>query len=117
MRELLEHGNCSDVERVSKVRLESTDSSLAQNYLMVTARHDVFGREQCFFNRSRRTALEKHWLVNSTDLSQKIEILHVAGADLQYVYVANKQRYLRGFHHLRHDQQIVTIGCLSDVFQ
>src|SRR5215471_12155055 len=112
MRQLLEHRNRRDVERVPKIRLEGADPSLAQNYLMITTGHYVFGREQCLLDGSCGTALQKHWFIDPTNLSEQVEILHVTRADLKYIDIANKKRYLRRLHHLGYDEHVTAVGCL-----
>src|SRR5689334_19089855 len=57
MREFLDDGDSSDVERVPRVSLESADATLAKDYVVVAASEDVFGTEQELFHGGRHAPL------------------------------------------------------------
>ncbi len=94
MRELLEYRNRRDIERISQVRLERANASLAENHFAIAARHYVLGGEQRLFDSSRRSPFEQNRFVDSPNFAKQIEVLHIACADLKYVNVANEQRNL-----------------------
>ena len=98
-------GNRRNIHGVTSIGFESADAALAQNHVVVAARHDVFGGEQQFFQRGRDAALEQHRLLDLAQLAQQVEVLHVAGADLEDVDVRQHQRDLRDLHHLADHQQ------------
>ena len=66
VRHCVQHRNGGDIQRVSCRGLKGADAALAQDHLVVTAGHDVFGRKQQLFKCSRDTPLQEHRL---TDLA------------------------------------------------
>ena len=96
--------DCGDVHSVARVGLKSANPAFAQNYFIVSARHDVFGGKQQFFESSCNAALEQHGLTHLAQFSEQIEILHIAGANLEDIHVRQHQRNLRNFHDLADHQ-------------
>ena len=105
--------NRRDVERVPCVRFKCSNPTLAENYLIVPAGHNVLGRKQQFFQRRCDTPLEQHRFLDFAQFPQQIEILHVAGADLQDVNVRHHHGDLRDFHDLADYQHVESIRCLA----
>ena len=68
MREGFDSGNGGNIEGVSGVSLESSDSALAEDNIHVAARHDIFGAHQQLLQGVRKSALEKYGLVDMTEL-------------------------------------------------
>ena len=113
VRQLLDDRNSGNIQRVARVGFESADAALAQNHVVVSARHDVFGGEQQLFERGRDAALEQHRFFDLAQFAQQIEILHVARAHLEDVNVGQHQRDLRNLHDLADHQQIEMLAGLA----
>src|SRR5262252_5020019 len=94
MRKLLYDRNSRYIQRISQIGLERSDSPFADDDLVIATRHYVFSREQCLFYCRCGPALQKDRLIDPSQLSQQIEVLHVAGADLEDVDVPDEQRDL-----------------------
>ena len=63
-----------------------------------------------------RPRLEQHRLANLAHPLEELEVLHVAGADLEYVHAVFQQRQVFGRHHLGHDRQPVAVAGLPEQF-
>src|SRR5207248_1294639 len=113
MRELVNYGNRRDIERVAGVGLKGANAALAEDHVVVAARHDVFGREQQLFQGRRDAALQQHRLAYLTEFTKQIEILHVARSHLQNVNIRQHERDLRNRHDLADHQQLVLVSALA----
>src|SRR5256885_14564203 len=109
MRKLVDDGNRANVECVAGVGLESTNAALTQNYIVVSARHDVLGGKQQLFDGGGDAALQQCRLLHFAQFAQQIEILHVAGAYLEDVDVGEHYRNLRNLHDFADYQQFELI--------
>ena len=58
VRQLLQNRHGAYVKDVSGVRLEPADAALAEDDLLVAARHDVFGAHQKLLERAHQSALQ-----------------------------------------------------------
>ena len=105
MAQLLHRADGGQVECVARVRLERADTALAQNHLLIAARHDVLRAHQPLLDGRRQTALKQNRLANLTQLFQQVEILHVARADLNAVHLVHEGVNVVGGHQLGHDGQ------------
>ena len=114
---LVNDGNGADIERVARVSFKSTNAPLAKNYVVVAAGHNIFGREQKFFDGGSDPAFEQRRLLNFAEFAQQIEILHVAGAHLKNVDVGKHLGNLRNLHHLADYQQVELIFGLAQKFK
>src|SRR5574341_1563686 len=117
MRQFLNQRHRGQVERVAHLRLEGPDAPLAQDHLVIAARHDVFRGQQKFFDRCGQPALEQHRLVLPADLAQQPEVLHIAGADLQDIRVLSDQLDIPRIHDLGDDRQSRGLLGLGQVLQ
>ena len=102
--ELTQHGNCAEIKRVACARLEGADPSLAQDDLLVADREDVFGCPKPLIDGAGEAALEQDRTVDLAELAQEVEVLHVAGADLQDVNHLRHAPDLIDGHHLADDR-------------
>ena len=53
MRQLMEHRNCRQIERVSSVGIERADATFAEDDVLIAFGHDVFRRHQEFLEGVR----------------------------------------------------------------
>src|SRR5262249_6187450 len=74
---------------------------LAQHYLVIAFRQDIFRRHDEVPDGRAHAALEQHRTVGLTDFAQQIKILHIAGADLEHIGVTADQLDLARVHDLR----------------
>src|ERR1700730_9314034 len=66
---------------------ERAHAALAEHYVVIAFAEDIFGGHQEFVERGRHAALEENWIFGAAGALEQREILHVAGADLDYVGV------------------------------
>ena len=64
---------------------EGADAALAEDDVVIPARHDVLGGHEPFLERRRHAALEQHGLLRFRHALEQTEVLHVARADLNDV--------------------------------
>src|SRR5882724_3459438 len=117
MRKLLDHRNRGQIKSVARVRFKSSDSTLAQNYVVVSARQNIFGAEQQLLHRRGHSAFQQHRLAHFAERAQKVVVLHVACANLVDVNVAAHHFDLRRVHHFADGEQSEFIGCFAHQFQ
>src|SRR5437868_11647128 len=113
MREFLDDGNRGDIQGVARVGLEGANAALAEDDLIISAGHNVLGGKQQLFESGRDAALEQDRLAHLAQLTQQIEILHVARAYLENIYVRQHQLDLRDLHDFADDQQSEFIARLA----
>ena len=104
MRQLLEHGHGREVERVARVVVKRADAALAEDDLLVAAGHDVLGAHEQLLERAGQTALEQDGLAQLAELTQEIEVLHIARADLNDIHILEQRQMLHA-HDLGHNRQ------------
>ena len=117
MRELVNDWDRRNIHRVSRVGLKGSNAALAQNHLVVPARHDVFRRQQQLFQRGRDPALEQHRLAYLPQLAQQIKVLHVARSYLQNIHIGQHHRNLRNLHHLTDYEKFEFLSRLAHQLQ
>ena len=94
-----------EVERVAHRRLERADAALAENDVLVAARHDVLGAHKEFLQRRGHATLQKNWLLRvGTNFLKEIEVLHVPRANLDHVDVVEEVDVLE-VHKLGDDRK------------
>ena len=103
--ELFDRRDRREVEGVAGVGLEGADAPLAEDDVLVAARHDVFGAHQPFLDRGGKAALEEDGLVGVAELLEQLEVLHVARAHLDDVHVLREELDVVGGHDLGHDRK------------
>ena len=98
-------GHDAQVQGVAERPLEGADPPLAQDDLFVSLQQDVLGRGQELLERGAHAPLQEHRLADAADLFEEVEVLHVAGADLQAVGDGGDRIQLVDAHHLGDDGQ------------
>src|ERR1700732_1524060 len=106
MRELFDYGDGGDVERVARVGFERADAALAEDYVVIAAGEDVFGAEEQLFHGGGHATLEEHGLADFAESAEEVIILHIAGADLKNVDVAEHHPDLGGVHDFADGEEI-----------
>ena len=100
MGQLAQHGDGRQVQGVAGVGLKGADTPLAEDDVLVAAGHDVFGAHQPLLVGGGHAAFDHDGLVLMAHGLQKVEVLHVPGADLDDVHVL-EQGQLAQVHQLR----------------
>ena len=82
-----------EIQGVSGVLLESTDTAFAKDYIFISVCHDVFGSHDPLFVGGIQTAFQKDRAVYLSQMFQKIEVLHISGTDLDQIdfFIENVQ--------------------------
>src|SRR5271170_7147771 len=112
MGKLVDNGNRGNVQSIARVSFEGADSALTQNDIVIPTGHDVLGGEQQFLESRGNPALQQDRLLHLPQFAQQIEILHIAGADLQNVNIGCHDVDLRNLHDLADDEQFETVAGL-----
>ena len=87
MRPARGDGDAGDIQGISDGVLEGLDAALAEHDVAIALAEDVFGGEEPVFDGRGQAALEEDGLSHFADLAEEVEILHVAGADLEAIDV------------------------------
>src|ERR1700730_13199720 len=66
---------------------ESAHAAFAEHDVVVAFAEDIFGGHQKLVERGGHAALEENWFFGAAGTLEQREILHIAGADLDYVGV------------------------------
>ena len=98
----VEHDHPRKVEGVAHTGLEGADAALAEDDVLVALGHDVLGTHHELFQRVGEAALEQDGLLLAADGLEQLEVLHVAGTDLDEVHVL-KQGQVLGVHDFGDD--------------
>src|SRR6202008_3038108 len=77
----------AQIERVARVVRERANAALAEDHVVIAFGHDVFSGHQKFVEGRGHAALQEHGLTRAASNFEKRKILHVAGADLNYVRI------------------------------
>ena len=104
VRQLAQHGDRRKIERIAGVGLKGAHAALAENDILVAAGHDVLRAHQPFLVGRGHTALDHHGLFLTAHSLQKVEVLHIARADLNDVHIL-EERKLAEVHQLGDDGQ------------
>ena len=113
MRELLDGRDGAEVERIARERLVRADAALAEDDLLVAARHDVLRRIEPFADGRREAALEHDRLLGLAERLEELEVLHVARADLVDVGVLADDLDVVLVDDFRDDLEAFFIGYLA----
>ena len=108
---LFRDGHRGEIERVARVRFEGADAALAEQDVRVAVGEDVFGGEQPFLDVLAQAALEQDRLAGSRGGDEELEVLPVAGADLQDVRVLGDVVDVMFAEHLGDDLQAGFLLC------
>ena len=110
-------GDGGDVEGVAESGFKSLDAALAENDFAVALREDVFGGHEPFGDGAGEAAFEEHGLARFADLEEKVEVLHVACADLEDVGVALDDGDVTGVHHFGNHGHVVLFAGVAEPFE
>src|ERR1700683_2371696 len=117
MAQTLYRGDDTQIKRVASMVREGAHAALAQDHVVISLGHDVLGGHQEFVEGRRHPSLQQDGVARPAGTFQKREILHVAGANLNYVgvfldqverFVVDRFGYYaqaEGIAHLRKDLQ------------
>ena len=75
VRQLLHYRNGRYIHRVSRERLERADAALTKNHIVVTAGHNVLGREQQFLDGRCNSTFQQNRLAQLAEFPQQIEVV------------------------------------------
>src|SRR4051812_24548197 len=89
MGKFMNDGYGRNVHRVTSVGFECADSAFTQNNFVVSAREEIFGGEQQFFECGGDASFEQDWFSNFSEFPQQVEVLHVARTNLEDVDVGH----------------------------
>ncbi len=117
VRELVNDRDGRNIKSVASIGFERANSALAQDDIVVSTSHNVFGGEQQLFQCRSNAPFEQNRLFDFPQFTQQIEILHVARANLEDVHKRQHDGYLRNLHDLADDQQFKAITGLAQKFQ
>ena len=117
MAHALEHRNGGNIECVAGVLLVGADAALAEDNVLVAARHDVLGAHQKFLHGVCEAALEQDGLAGLTEFFQQLEVLHIACADLEAVALVHEDVDMRRIGDLGNDRQSGCFVCLVQQLQ
>ena len=117
VRKFFEDGHGVDVGGVAGGGFKGADAALAQDDAMIAAVEDVFACHQHFFDGGRHAAFEEHRRAGIAEGTQQVEVLHVARAELEYVYIFFHHRNLRDRHHFNDQRQTGFLTGFCHVFE
>ena len=83
---LAQHGDALEIKSVPCVSLECADAALAEDDVLVSGRHDILCGHDPFLIGGVEAALQKDRAVELSELLEQVEVLHVAGADLDEIH-------------------------------
>lgn len=99
---LVEHDHAGEVEGVPHTGLEGADAALAEDDVLVALGHDVLGAHDELLQRVGKAALEQDGLLLTAHGLEQLEVLHIAGTDLNEVHIL-KEGQMLGVHDLGDD--------------
>ena len=99
---LMKHDHAGEVEGVAHTGLKGADAALAENDVLVALGHDVLGAHDELLEGVGETALEQDRFFLTAYSLEQFEVLHIAGAHLDEVYVL-EERQMFGVHDLGDD--------------
>src|SRR5215471_10196058 len=117
MGQFLDNRDGGYIQSVSKICFKGPDPALANNDLVITARHYVFGSKQRLLDRRCGPALQQDWLVDPPQLAQQVEVLHISSADLQDIDIPDEEWNLGGLHDFGYDEHVKTVRRLPQVLE
>src|SRR5581483_1882560 len=93
----------SKVEGVARMLGKSSNAPLAEDYVVIALCHDVFRREQPFFECRGHSSLQQDGELRPASSPQERKVLHVTSADLNDVAVLFDQINMRFFERFGDD--------------
>ena len=116
MAELLHSRNRAEVQRITRVCFEGTDTTLAEDNIFIALTHNVFCRHQPLLNRRSQTTLQQNRLIGFAQFLEQLKVLHIARADLNQVNILNKALYHVRRHDFRNNRQTgLCLSCLQKI--
>src|SRR4029453_17242708 len=112
MRNSPDRRHRSKIERVTRMLRESPNAALAQDYVVIALCHDVFRREQPFFECCRHSSLQQDRESRSARSPEQRKILHVTSADLNDVAIPFDQIDMSFFERFSDDLQLKRVADL-----
>ena len=106
----LDIGHDRQVEGIAGRILEGANSPLAEDHLPISLGEDVFGRHEQVFHGRAHAAFEEDGLLGAAAFLEQVEVLHVAGADLEDVGIALDGLDLARVHDLGHDRHAEAVA-------
>ena len=100
----MEHGDGGKIQRVAGVVAIGADAPFTEDHLLIAVGHDIFCAHEQLLQRVGQTALQQDGLAELAQLPQQVEVLHIAGAHLQHIYIL-EQRQIHHAHDLGDDGQ------------
>ena len=101
----LDRQHRAQVKGIAGIGLKGADAPLAQDDIFVALGQDVFGGHEEFLDRGAHAALQQHGLAGLSHRFEQIEILHVAGADLDHIHFRHEPVQHRHGHDFANDRQ------------
>ena len=114
-RQVAEHlnqRNSGDIQIIADQLLKGTDAALAQDNIGIAACENVLGSHEELLHGGGQTALEEDRLFRAAQLLKQHEVLHVAGAKLDDIYICEQVEVLFA-HDLGDDRQTGLTLCLE----
>ena len=102
--------NHAQIQGVASIWIEGSNSSLAQYHLVISRCHDVFSRHQQFFYSVGQTTLQENGFITTTQLLQKVKVLHIAGTNLNHIHIIEQVQLSNG-HELCYYRQACFLLC------
>ena len=99
---LVEHDHAGEVEGVAHTGLKGADAALAEDDVLIALGHDVLGAHDELLKGVGEAALEQDRFFLTAYSLEQFEVLHIAGAHLDKVYVL-KEGQMFGVHDLGDD--------------
>ena len=91
------------VQGVAGVGLKGADAPLAEDHVLVALGHDILRRHDPLLVAVGEAPLEKDGLGQLAHLLQKVEVLHIPGADLDDIHLVLEDLAVLGAHQLGDD--------------
>src|SRR5262249_26652314 len=85
MRNAPDRWHRCEIECISRMLRECTNTAFAKDDIVIAFSHDVLRCEQPFLECCSHSTLQQHRQSGTARALQKREVLHVASADLNYV--------------------------------
>ncbi len=114
---LMDVGNDGEGEGVAGVVFESANAALAEDDVGVSGGEDVFGRLEVFVDGHGHAALVEDGLAGFAGGFEKLEVLGIAGADLEAVCVFGDEIDFGGGEDFGDDGEAGFLARLSEEFE
>src|SRR4029453_2997723 len=106
----------SKIEGFTRMLRESPNAAFAQDYVVIALGHDVFRRQQPFFECCRHSSLQKYRQLRPASPPEERKVLHVTSTDLNYVAISFDQIDMGFFERFCDDLQPKRIADLNHDF-